>query len=87
MAERHDRVDAGVRARDHVDGDHVADMYARLDATSRWLEWLGLDHRAGYPRCSVSPAATTTWLPTKQRSPNEAGATVTRPRPMRGTPK
>ena len=28
----------------------VDDMYARLDATSRWLEWLGLDHRAGYPR-------------------------------------
>ena len=28
----------------------VDDMHARLDATSRWLEWLGLDHRAGYPR-------------------------------------
>ena len=28
----------------------VDDMYARLEATSRWLEWLGLDHRAGYPR-------------------------------------
>jgi hexosaminidase len=28
----------------------VDDMYARLDATSRWLEWLGLDHRAGYTR-------------------------------------
>ena len=28
----------------------VDDMYARLDATSRWLEWLGLDHRAGYAR-------------------------------------
>ena len=28
----------------------VDDMYARLDATSRWLEWLGLDHRAGYSR-------------------------------------
>ncbi len=28
----------------------VEDMYARLEATSRWLEWLGLDHRAGYPR-------------------------------------
>jgi hexosaminidase len=28
----------------------VDDMYARLDATSRWLEWLGLDHRAVYPR-------------------------------------
>ncbi len=26
----------------------VADMYARLDATSRWLEWLGLQHRSGY---------------------------------------
>ena len=25
-------------------------MYARLDATIRWLEWLCLDHRAGYPR-------------------------------------
>ncbi len=28
----------------------VDDMYARLDAVSRWLEWLGLDHRAGYRR-------------------------------------
>ena len=28
----------------------VDDMHARLDATSRWLDWLGLDHRAGYPR-------------------------------------
>ena len=28
----------------------VDDMYARLEATSRWLEWLGLDHRAGYSR-------------------------------------
>jgi hexosaminidase len=28
----------------------VGDMYARLDPTSRWLEWLGLDHRAGYAR-------------------------------------
>jgi hexosaminidase len=28
----------------------VADMYTRLDATSRWLEWLGLDHQAGYSR-------------------------------------
>ncbi|HVO13374.1 MAG TPA: family 20 glycosylhydrolase [Vicinamibacteria bacterium] len=28
----------------------VDDMYARLEVTSRWLEWLGLDHRAGYPR-------------------------------------
>ncbi|HXY39466.1 MAG TPA: family 20 glycosylhydrolase [Vicinamibacteria bacterium] len=28
----------------------VEDMYARLEPTSRWLEWLGLDHRAGYPR-------------------------------------
>jgi hexosaminidase len=28
----------------------VDDMYARLDAVSRWLEWIGLDHRAGYPR-------------------------------------
>jgi len=28
----------------------VTDMYARLDAVSRQLEWLGLDHRAGYPR-------------------------------------
>jgi hexosaminidase len=28
----------------------VDDMYARLDATSRWLEWVGLDHRAVYPR-------------------------------------
>ena len=36
---------------------------------------------------SRSPAATTTWLPTKLRSPNAAGATVTRPRSMRGTPK
>ena len=25
----------------------VDDMYARLEATSRWLEWLGLDHRVG----------------------------------------
>lgn len=25
-------------------------MYARLDGVSRWLEWLGLDHRAGYAR-------------------------------------
>jgi hexosaminidase len=29
---------------------NVDDMYARLDGVSRWLEWLGLDHRAGYPR-------------------------------------
>jgi hexosaminidase len=28
----------------------VDDMYARLDGVSRWLEWLGLDHRAGYTR-------------------------------------
>lgn len=28
----------------------VDDMYARLDETSRWLEWIGLDHRAGYTR-------------------------------------
>jgi hexosaminidase len=28
----------------------VTDMYARLDAASGWLEALGLDHRAGYPR-------------------------------------
>jgi hexosaminidase len=28
----------------------VDDMYARLDAVSRWLEWQGLDHRAGYAR-------------------------------------
>jgi hexosaminidase len=28
----------------------VADMYARLEVTSRWLEWLGLGHRAGYAR-------------------------------------
>jgi hexosaminidase len=28
----------------------IADMYVRLDATTRWLEWLGLDHRAGYRR-------------------------------------
>jgi hexosaminidase len=28
----------------------VGDMYARMDAVSRWLEWSGLDHRAGYPR-------------------------------------
>ena len=28
----------------------VADMYLRLDAASRWLEWLGLDHQAGYGR-------------------------------------
>jgi hexosaminidase len=28
----------------------VDDMYGRLDAVSRWLEWIGLDHRAGYPR-------------------------------------
>ncbi len=28
----------------------VADMYARLDVTSRWLEWLGLQHRSGYCR-------------------------------------
>jgi hexosaminidase len=28
----------------------VDDMYARLEAVSRWLEWLGLDHRAGYAR-------------------------------------
>jgi hexosaminidase len=25
-------------------------MYARLEETSRWLEWLGLDHRAVYTR-------------------------------------
>jgi len=28
----------------------VADMYARLAVTSRWLDWLGLDHNAGYER-------------------------------------
>jgi hexosaminidase len=28
----------------------VDDMYARLDAVSRWLEWLELDHRVGYTR-------------------------------------
>ena len=28
----------------------VDDLYERLDATSLWLEWLGLEHRAGYPR-------------------------------------
>ncbi|MCG6920285.1 MAG: family 20 glycosylhydrolase [Acidobacteria bacterium] len=28
----------------------VEDMYARLEATSRWLEWLGLEHRTGYRR-------------------------------------
>jgi hexosaminidase len=28
----------------------VEDMYERLDGTSRWLEWIGLDHRAGYTR-------------------------------------
>jgi hexosaminidase len=28
----------------------VDDMYARLDITGRWLEWLGLDHRAVYSR-------------------------------------
>jgi hexosaminidase len=28
----------------------VEDLYERLDAVSRWLEWLGLDHRTGYPR-------------------------------------
>ena len=28
----------------------VDDMYARLEATSLWLEWLGLDHRSSYPR-------------------------------------
>lgn len=26
----------------------VADMYTRLEATSRWLEWLGLRHRSGH---------------------------------------
>jgi hexosaminidase len=26
------------------------EMYGRLEVTSRWLEWLGLDHRAGYAR-------------------------------------
>jgi hexosaminidase len=26
------------------------DLYARLEGTSRWLEWLGLQHRAGYSR-------------------------------------
>jgi len=26
------------------------DMYVRLEATSRWLEWTSLDHRAGYTR-------------------------------------
>jgi hexosaminidase len=26
----------------------VDDMYRRLERTSRWLEWLGLEHRAGY---------------------------------------
>jgi hexosaminidase len=26
------------------------DMYRRLEATSRWLEWLGLEHRTDYPR-------------------------------------
>jgi len=29
---------------------NVADMYSRLAATSRWLDWLGLDHNAGYER-------------------------------------
>lgn len=28
----------------------VDDLYARLDGVGRWLEWLGLDHRAGYTR-------------------------------------
>ena len=28
----------------------VDDMYERLDGVSRWLEWLGLDHRAVYTR-------------------------------------
>jgi hexosaminidase len=28
----------------------VDDMYARLEETSRWLEWLGLDHRSSYTR-------------------------------------
>ena len=28
----------------------VDDMYARLEVVSRWLEWLGLEHRAGYTR-------------------------------------
>jgi hexosaminidase len=26
----------------------VEDMYVRMEATSRWLEWRGLNHRAGY---------------------------------------
>ena len=26
------------------------DMYGRLEGLSRWLEWLGLEHRSGYPR-------------------------------------
>lgn len=28
----------------------VDDMYRRLDATSRWLEWTGVQHRANYSR-------------------------------------
>jgi hexosaminidase len=27
----------------------TADMYRRLDATSRWLEWTGVTHRSSYP--------------------------------------
>ena len=27
----------------------VDDMYRRLEATSRWLEWVGVTHRSGYP--------------------------------------
>ena len=25
-------------------------MYARLEVTSQWLEWLGLNHRSSYTR-------------------------------------
>ncbi|HSB60150.1 MAG TPA: family 20 glycosylhydrolase, partial [Vicinamibacteria bacterium] len=28
----------------------TGDLYARLDGFGRWLEWLGLQHRSGYPR-------------------------------------
>ena len=34
-------------AREVRDAD---DMYGRLEGLSRWLEWLGLEHRGSYPR-------------------------------------
>jgi hexosaminidase len=36
----------------------VDDMYARLEPTSQWLEWLGLDHRSSYRRMLERVAGT-----------------------------